>query len=153
MSQNRSVPDVADGHRRLLAYAVLALGARYAVSAGAHFVDPEIGSSLSFVADGFALVAVGLVAPIVVWKMRNASRMDWHLYRNEDGFVAQTIARAHGASWTATFLVFVLLETVDAVSEAVPSALFLDAMLATMSLTFSGAYFFLDRTPVPEPRS
>lgn len=57
VSQNRSVPDVADRHRRLLAY---------------------------------ALVAVGLIVPILVWKMRNASTADGHLYKNEDGFVARS---------------------------------------------------------------
>lgn len=154
VSQSPSVPDVADRHRRLLAYALLALGARYAVGVVAHFVDPAFGSSLGFVADGLALVAVGLVLPIVVWKMRNVSSADWHLYRNEDGFVAQTIARAHTASWVATFLVLVLIETVDSLSEALPAALFFDALLAMMTLTFSGAYFYLDRDPVlAEPRS
>lgn len=145
VSQNRSVPDVADQHRRLLAYALLALGVRYAVSAASHFVDPDLGSPLGYVADAFALVAVGLIVPIFVWKMRNASTTDWHLYKNEDGFVAQTIARAQNASWVATFLVLVLLETVDALSEAAPTAVFFDVLLALMILTFSGAYFYLDR--------
>lgn len=153
LSPKRSVSDVADGHRRLLAYALLALGARYVVSAAAHFVDPKFGSSLGFVADGFALVAVGFIVPIVVWKMRNASRADWHLYRNQDGFVAQTIARAHHASWVATFLVLVLLETVDTLSETLPPAILFDALLAMMTLTFSVVYFYLDRSPVAEPRS
>lgn len=153
VSQNQSVPDVADRHRRLLAYALLAVGARYAASAAAHFVDPELGSSLGFVADAFTLVAVGLIVPIVVWKMRNTSRADWHLYRNEDGFVAQTIARAQSASWVVTFLVLALFDTVETLSETLPTALFFDALLAMMTFTFSGAYFFLDRSPAAEPRS
>lgn len=152
VSQNRSVPDVADRHRRLLAWALLALGLRYAVSAAAHFVDPDLGSPLGLVSDAFALVAVALIVPIFVWKMRNSSGADWHLYRNEDGFVAQTIIRAQSASWVATFLVLVLLETVDALSEAVPTAVFFDTLLAVMILTFSGAYFYLDRSPGTEPR-
>lgn len=145
VSQDTSVPDVADQHRRLLAYALLALGVRYAVGAAAHFVDPNLGSSLGYVADAFALIAVGLIVPIFVWKMRNASTADGHLYKNEDGFVAQTIARAQNVSWVATFLMLVLLETVDALSEAAPTAVFFDVLLALMILTFSGAYFFLDR--------
>ena len=153
MSRNRSIPDVADRHRRLLAYALLVMGARYAARAAAHFVDPELALSLGFVADAFALIAVGLIVPIFVWKMRNASRADWHLYRNEDGFVAQTIARAQSASWVATFVVLLLLETVDRLSGTLPTALFFDALLALMSFTFSGAYFYLDRSPVAKPRS
>lgn len=153
VSENRSVPDVADRHRRLLAYALLAMGARYAASAAAHFVDPELGSSIGFVADAFALVAVGLIVPIFVWKMRNASRADWHLYKNEDGFVAQSIARAQSASWVVTFLVLVLLETVDTLSKTLPTALFFDVLLVMMCFTFSAAYFYLDRSPVAKPRS
>lgn len=143
--QDRSVPDVADGHRRLLAYALLALGVRYAVSVATHFVGADLVAPLGYVADAFALVAVGLIVPIFVWKVRNASEVDWHLYKNEDGFVAQTIARAQSASWVATFLVLVALETVDALSDALPTATFFDLLLAVMILTFSGAYFYLDR--------
>lgn len=145
VSQDPSVPEVADQHRRLLAYALLALGGRYAVSVAAHFVDADLISPLGYVADAFALVAVALIVPIFVWKMRNASEAEWHLYKNKDGFVAQTITRAQTASWVATFLVLVLLETVDALSEAAPTAVFFDLMLAVMILTFSGAYFYLDR--------
>lgn len=145
VSQGPSVPDVADQHRRLLAYALLALGIRYAVSVAAHFVDANLGSPLGYVADAFALVAVGLIVPIFVWKMRNASDADWHLYKNEDGFVAQTIARAQSASWVATFVVLVALETVDGLSETAPTAVYFDVLLAVMILTFSGAYFYLDR--------
>jgi hypothetical protein len=153
VSQNHSAPDVADRHRRLLAYAVLAVGARYATRVAAYFVGPELASPLGFVADGFALVAVGLIVPIFIWKMRNASRADWHLYKDENGFVARNIARAQSASWVATFLVLVLLEAVGTLSETLPTALFFDALLAMMSFTFSGAYFYLDRSPVAEPRS
>lgn len=151
VSQDRSVPDVADRHRRLLAWALLALGVRYAVSVAAHFVGADLVSPLGYVADAFALVAVGLIVPIFVWKMRNASQADWHLYKNEDGFVARTIARAQSASWVATFLVLVGLETVDALSDALPTATFFDLLLAVMILTFSGAYFYLDRSPVARP--
>lgn len=153
VSQNRSVPDVADRHRRLLAYALLAVGARYAASAAANFVDPDLVSPLGYVADAFALVAVGLIVPVFVWKVRNASEANWHLYKNEDGFVAQTIARAQSASWVAAFLVLLLLETVDTLAETLPTAFFFDALLAMMSFTFSGAYFYLDRSPVAKPRS
>ncbi len=153
MNRNRSVADVADRHRRLLAYALLALGARYAAGAAAHFVHPNLGAPLGYVADALALVAVGLIVPIVVWKMRNASTEDSHLYKNEDGFLAQTIARAQSVSWITTFLVLVLLETVDALSEAAPAGVFFDSLLAVMIFTFSGAYFYLDRSPLAEPRS
>lgn len=150
VSQNRSIPDVADRHRRLLAYALLALGARYAVSACAHLVESRFDSTLGLVADGFALLAVGLIVPVFVWKARNLSREDWHLYKDADGFVAQTIARAQGVSWVVTFLVLVLLEPLNRLS-GMPTAFFFDALLAIMTFTFSGAFFVLDRAPGGEP--
>lgn len=61
LKERASVPDVADRHRRLLAYALLALGARYGVSATADLVGPDLASSLGIAADGLALLAVALV--------------------------------------------------------------------------------------------
>lgn len=150
MNRNRSIPEVADRHRRLVAYSLLALGVQFAARVVVHFVDPGLGGPLNVAADALALVAVGLVVPIMVWKARNASRAGWHLYQNEDGFVAQTLARAQGVSWVTTFLVLVLLNTVDALPQAVPASVFFDAVLALMILTFAGTYFYLDRSP-PAP--
>lgn len=149
VNQNRSVPDVADRHRRLLAYALVALGTRFAVSACAQLVSSRFEVMLGIVADGFALLAVGLIVPVFVWKARNRSRKDWHLYRDADGFVAQTISRAQGVSWVVTFLVLALLEPLNRLS-GMSTAFFFDALLAIMTLTFSGAFFVLDRAPAGE---
>ncbi|MEX2528278.1 MAG: hypothetical protein WEA09_11625 [Gemmatimonadota bacterium] len=150
LSRKHSVPDIADRHRRLIAFALLALGARYAVSASVHLVDSRFESVLEMVADGFALVGVGLVVPVFIWKARNRSKEDWHLYGDPDGFVAQTITRAQSVSWVATFLVLVVLEPLNRLSEWMPTAFFFDMVLAMMILIFSGAYFVLDRAPADE---
>lgn len=145
LKERASVPDVADRHRRLLAYALLALGARYGVSATADLVGPGLASSLGILADGLALLAVGLVVVIFVWKARNLSGRDWHLYRNAEGFVARTIARSQSVSWIATLLFLILLEPWDGLSERLSTAFVLDASLAVMLLSFAGTYFYLDR--------
>lgn len=150
VSEDRSVPDVADRHRRLLAYALVALGTRYAISACAHLLNPRYDATLGTVADGFALLAIGLIVPVFIWKARNRSRSDWHLYKDADGFVAQTIARAQGVSWVVTFLVLVLLEPLNRVSEGVSTAFVFDALLAIMIFTFSGTFFVLDSAPAGE---
>lgn len=145
MNEGASIPDVADRHRRLLAYALLALGARYGVSAAADLVGPGLASALGIVADGLALLAVGLVAVILFWKARKLSGRDWHLYRNADGFVARTIARAQSASWVATLLFLILLEPWDGLSQRLSTEFVFDASLAVMLLSFAGTYFYLDR--------
>lgn len=143
----RSVPDVADGHRRLMAFALLALGTRYLVSASTFLVDPGLASSLELLADGLVLLAVGMIAPIFVWKARNMSRDDWHLYKDDNGFVAQTIARAQTGSWTLTFLVLVLIEPLDQTLGELSWVLLFDLVLAVMLLSFSIIFLYLDRVP------
>lgn len=82
---------------------------------------------------------------IFVSKARKLSGRDWHLYRNADGFVARTIARAQSASWVATLLFLILLEPWDGLSERLSTELVFDASLAVMLLSFAGTYFYLDR--------
>lgn len=142
-----SIPDVADRHRRLIAFAVLALGARYGVSASAFLADAGLASSLGLLADGLAFLAVGLVVPVFVWKARNRSRDDWHLYEDDDGFVARTIARAHAGSWTLTFIVLILTESMDRTLGDLSWVFLFDVVLAVMLLSFSLIFLYLDRAP------
>lgn len=143
---SRSVPDVADGHRRLVALSLLALGVRYGVSAAAFFTDPGVAASLGLLADGLALVAVALVVPIFVWKARHRSRSTRRLYRDDQGFVAQTIVQAQTASWLATFLALVLIETLDRTLGDLSWVLLFDGVLAVMLLSFSLTFLFLGRS-------
>lgn len=145
--QKRSIPDVADSHRRLIAFAVLALGVRYAVAAFTFLVDPELASSLGFLADGLALLAVGLIVPVVIWKARNLSRESWHLYKDDNGFVAQTIVQAQTGSWTLTFLVLILTESLDQTLADLSWRFLFDLVLAVMLLSFSLLFLYLDRAP------
>lgn len=145
--QERSIPDVADGHRRMIALAVLALGARYAVSAVTFLTDPGLASSLDLVGDGLALLAVGLIVPVVLWKARNLSRESWHLYKDDNGFVAQTIAQAQTGSWTLTFLVLILTQTLDETLGDLSWVFLFDLVLAVMLLSFSVIFLYLDRAP------
>lgn len=142
--QERSVPDVADRHRRLIAFAVLALGVRYAVSTSTFLVDPGLASSLGLLEDAFVLLAVGLIVPVFVWKARNLSRENWHLYKDDNGFVAQTVAQAQTGSWALTFLVLILTESLDETLADLSWVFLFDLVLAVMLLSFSGIFLYLD---------
>jgi len=146
--RERSIPDVADGHRRLIAFTVLALGAGYALSASAFLADPGLASSLDLLADGLALLAVGLIVPVVIWKARNRSRRDWHLYKDDTGFVGRTVAQAQTGSWTLTFLVLILTEALDETLAELSWVFLFDVVLAVMLLSFSLIFLYLDRGPV-----
>lgn len=141
-----SIPDVADGHRRLIAFALLALGVRYAVSAAAFLTGPGVASALELLGDGLALLAVGLIVPVLVWKARHRSERDWHLYRDEEGFVAQAIVRAQTASWTLTFLALILTETLDQTLGDLSWVFLFDGVLAVMLLSFSLIFLYLERS-------
>lgn len=144
--QRRSIPDVADAHRRLIAFAVLAIGAKYAVSASSFLIDPGLASSLELLKTALALLAVGLILPVFIWKARNLSRDGWYLYKDDQGFVARTIVQAQTGSWTLTFLVLVLAEALDRTLAGLSWVLLSDVVLAVMLLSFSIIFLYLDWT-------
>jgi len=139
-----SIPDVADRHRRLIALAMLALGTRYALTASTFFVDPGLASTLGRLGDGFALLAVGLVIPVFLWKARNLSRERLHLYRDDDGFMARTMLQAHAGSWTLAFLVLILVELLDERSAGLPPVFLAELLLAVMLVSFAVIFLYLD---------
>ncbi|HKK92401.1 MAG TPA: hypothetical protein VJ925_03165 [Longimicrobiales bacterium] len=142
-----SVPDVADRHRRMLAWALLFLGARYMTAVAIRRVDPSTAELLGWAEIGFILAAVGFIIPIFVWKARNRSSPDWSLYRDPDGFVAESLVRAQGASWTVLFLTLIVFEYFARRTEWLSPGLVLEAVLATMLVSFSVAFLYLDRDP------
>lgn len=146
-NQQLSIPDVADRHRRLVAFALLALGLQYALDATTYLVGSSLASRLALIGDGLALLVLALILPIVFWKVRNLSNEDWHLYRGADGFVARTIAQAHAGSWVVTFVVLALVRALDRTLSDVSWVLLFDIILAVMTVSFSTIYLYLDRTP------
>ncbi len=142
-----SIPDAADGHRRMLAWALLLLGGRYVTAAAMRVTDPAIAELLGWGEIVLALAAVGLIVPIFVWKVRNRSSPDWSLYRDPDGFVAEALVRAQGASWTALFLTLITFEVVAGRVEWLSPGMVLEAVLAAMLVSFSIAFLYLDRDP------
>lgn len=134
-----------------MAYALLILGVRYLAAAATRFAGPGLASILGWVETGSALGIIGFILPIVVWKARNLSRKDGHLYKGADGFVADTIARAQSASWVALFLTLVITEPLAHRIDGLSAGLLLEGVIAVMVISFAGAFLFLDREPTEDP--
>lgn len=142
-----SPADVGDRHRRYGALAMLALGAMYASAAIQRLVDPGVAAFLNAMEIGLIVVAVGLLVPVVTWKFRAHPHDDRHLYVGQDGFVADTLARAIAASWLITFLFLVSLVSSAERFGEMPPKFFLQCTIAVMLGVSSTVFLFLDRTP------
>ncbi len=144
-----SAAELADHHRRLLLLAVLAVSVKYAASAAQHLVGATTGRYLDAVEIGMALLVIAIVLPIVLWKILRLPRGDRHLYFSLDGFVAQSLIRAHKVSWATTFILLALLETMTENALAdIPPVFFLQLVLAVMLAALGGTFFFLNRVDV-----
>ena len=147
--RNASVADIGDRHRRRMAWALLTAGMMFALAAAREWVGPgATRDGLAYGVMGLLVVLVVFMAPVVVWKVRNlwgADSTSWDLYRGEDGFIADVLARAHIASWTTTLLVLVVMSAMDGVLEAAPPGFAVQAAIAVLLLSFGIAFLVLDR--------
>lgn len=139
--------DVGDRHRHLLAFALLAIGGIHAVSAAAHLTGTTAATYLDWVQVGGAGVAVLLLVPIFAWKLRHRSADMRHLYFSPDGFVAETVRKAQKASWEATFVLVVVLATLDETIAGLglPPEFFLSGIVALMAGVFALVFLVLNR--------
>lgn len=144
-----SMADMGDRHRRFMALALLSMGLMFVLQAAREWIEPgSTRDALRYGVLGFMVVALGFLAPIVVWKVRNLWGADsgaWDFYRGADGFIADVLARAHIASWTATVLFLVMMTTLDEMLESAPPAFAFQATLAVLLLSFGIAFLVLDR--------
>lgn len=148
MSRNVGSPaDIGDRHRHLLALALLAIGVGFGASAVGHPVDQAAEVYLDWVQIGGTAIAVLLLIPILVWKLRNRSADLRHLYFSSEGFVAETMRKAQKASWEATFVVVMLLTVLDETLARVglPPEFYLEGIVALMTGVFSLTFLILNR--------
>lgn len=142
-----SPAEVKDRHAKFAALALLALGAKYAVDAAAHFVGPAAARSLDYAGIALALGAVLLVVPMVYYKWRRLDRAGRRAFLSDDGFTATTFKKAQLISWTASMLLLVLFEAASDDFTGVPTRFYLQAALAVMFVTFSLSFLILGRDP------
>lgn len=142
-----SPAEVKDRHAKLAAFGLLSLGAKYAVDAVAHFVDPAVARSLDYVGVALALGAVLMVIPMVYYKWRRLDPAGRRAFLSDDGFTANTFKKAQLFSWSASMVVLVLFEVASDDLTGVPGRFYLQAALAVMLITFSVSFLILDRDP------
>lgn len=139
--------DVGDRHRRFVAFAMLAVASIYALAAARHFLGADAARVAGILELVMVAAMVGFLAPVFLWKVRSRDSDDWHLYRRKDGFVADSVARAHLASWIVTFvLLSVLAQQTDRFGD-LPPEFFLEVTLAVMLGVFGVVFLYLSRTP------
>lgn len=142
-----SAADVGDRHRRYVAFAMLAVSGIYALSAARPFLGAGAARAAGILELVMVAATLGFLVPVFLWKVRSRDSDDWHLYRRRDGFVAESVARAHLASWIVTFvLLSVFAQQADRFGE-LPPEFFLESTLAVMLGVFGVVFLYLSRTP------
>lgn len=141
MSDNKlSSAEIADRHRQYMAFAMLCVAAMFLTKALIHLVGAEIEMVLDIIQVALALLAVGLLVPIFVWKARHSSRSERLEYFSTDGFAAQALMFAQKRSWAITFILMVMLESLNNTLSRFPYEfsiqIVITVMLASMSLLF-----------------
>lgn len=146
MAEDRlSAADIGDHHRNLIALVALALAGYFGTSAFEPIVSAEAATALHWIGVSLALVALLLLLPIVVWKLRNRDGEVWKLYQGNDGYVADILAKAHMASWGATFLLLVALSRLDRKLAHLPPESCFAGVAAFMLAVFSLVFLYLNR--------
>lgn len=142
-----SPAEVKDRHTRLAAFGLLALGAKYALDAAAHFVGPAAARSLDRIGVALALGAVLMVLLMIYYKWRRLDSAGRRAFLSDDGFTASTFKKAQLISWAASMFVLVLFEAASDDLTGVPTSVYLQAAIAVMLLTFSVSFLILNRDP------
>lgn len=141
-----STAEIADRHSRLIALVMLLMAVYFGTSAAGFVVGQEAARYLDMVGVATAVLGMGLLLPIMFWKILKLPKEDRPLYFSSDGYVAQTLAQAKNLSWVSTFVLLMFIDplTKEALQD-LPTSFFLKVVLAAMLGVFGGAFFFLNR--------
>ena len=145
-----TIADVGDRHRRRMATALLLLGLMFGVLAVRGWLQPGTTGALvlGFTVVGFLLLALGAMVPMFLWKARNLWGKGYaarSLYRGEDGVVAETLSRAHIASWMSTFLFLALASGLEDTLAAAPPVFMVHVTLTVLLVSFGLSFLVFDR--------
>ncbi len=154
-----STADVADRHRQLIAFVFFVAAVKYAATAAIQVVSEEVGRYLDCVEVGAVVLMLGLMLPILVWKIVKLPKAERHIYLSTDGYAAQTLVRAQKVSWIVTFILLTLVAGMtDRLLAHVPPSFFVNGTVAVMLVVVSTVFFSLNRAddlqdPEPETRA
>lgn len=142
--------EVAERHSRLLLLGVLFLALKYAASAGMSVSSGALHQSLDYIELALALVGVGLIIPVCIWKLVKLRAMPTSkriLYFAPDSFAVDAINRAQRISWASLFISLIILEIISDKQTRLPAVFYLQISLAVMLGVFAGAFFSIYREP------
>ncbi len=141
-----AIAETADRHQSMIVLAFLAMALNYIAAGATLIAPPEIGTYIDMIRIGMAVVTVGLILPVLLWKVLQLPKEARHLYFRRDGYVAQSMIRAHKVSWAITFVFMAGLESVLGQRfNEIPGQFFIDLVLAVMLSSMGIAFFLFNR--------
>jgi hypothetical protein len=140
-----TIAEIADRHRRYMAYAMLAVGTLYFSKAAVHLIPAHIAHYMDYVQVFLAAITVVLIAPIMIWKITHRSASERIVYFSKDGYAAQAFIFAQKRSWAITFVLLTLLEPLTKILANYPVEFAIQLVLAIMLITMSLLFLYKTR--------
>ncbi len=146
MSNKINLAEVADRNQQLITLAMFLMSLKYVASAAAEVANENTVYYLGIIEIVFAVLAVCIIVPVIVWKFWNLTKVERKTYFDSDGYFFSIGKKAMSKSWTITFVVLVFFEPVTKNFLAhLPPRFFINAIIAFLLGTFSIIFFMLDR--------
>lgn len=145
-----SSADLADRSLQLVALSMFVVAMLFVLSIVEFFSNDTVAGYIDIVMKVLAVGIILLMALLITWKFRGMSRVQRRQYLAEDGFLQIGFQRAMAKSWMISFVLLIVLQTMDRlVLERLPDLpleLVIEAVLALMLSIFSIAFFIFTRT-------
>lgn len=145
-----SSAELADRTVQLVAYAMLAVALVFCLSIAEFFASESTAAIIDIVVKVLGIVILGLMALLYFWKFRSMSAGQVRKQLAEDGFLQVAFRKAMAQSWMLSFLVLVILQTLDDLVlrrlPYMPLEIVIQSVLAIMLVLFSIAFLSFTRT-------
>lgn len=142
--------EVADRTIQLLAGAMFALAMIFCLSVAEFFVSESMATVIDVALKVLGIATLGLMALLYFWKIRPMTSGERRQHLAQDGFLQVSFRKAMAHSWMLSFLVLVLLQTLDSLVlerlPAMPLEIAIKAVLALMLVLFSLAFVLFTRS-------
>jgi len=145
-----SEAELADRTVQIVALSLFIVAVLFVLQIVEYFVDDPLANLIDWTTRFLAVGIVALTVGMLALKFRGMSRVQRREYLSEDGFLQIGFQRAMAKSWMLSFVVLVVLQSLDRlVLEPLPELplkLVIQAILAIMLGIFSIAFLLLTRS-------
>lgn len=143
---NKNTAEIAEKHQQWIILALFLMAIKYVLSATIEVTGEQAEFYLEIGEIVLAVLAIGIIIPIFIWKFRNLSKHQRKNYLDPNGYIFKILKDAVSKSWLITliFLVFIEIPIKKFLSH-LPPRFFIQATLAVMFGSFSIIFFILDR--------